>query len=430
MSNGDEDPDTPDADDEAETGDESEIVPGEEFETRLDEVDDALDDAATEADLDAVEGTLDSVEADLEDATVESDSDADDDDEGDEEDPTEELSDRIDGLRDSIEEQRGPYAEDVTDALGSIEGTITTSEWTEEGRADVAGAVESFVETAGETLGQSFTVDLQDSETIASGLSEVATSIEEAGLHPDEDADAIARLLDGTAELEDALDEAQVFGDLEVREQLERRGFYDVLEPQNRRDFPPEWNAIKLYEARGEVEPILMALDMLDSDFMQDNVLDALEHIAPEEAFEEVQALAKRRNQQPVRVLGRIGDDRACDMLHGFLGGGDVALEKTTLWSLGCIGSEESTEPVAQRLAADNAEVRSAAARSLGLIGDTRAIEPLSERLAADDDERVRGSAAWALNQIGTRRALDAVAEYTDDRSYLVQAEAEKAARV
>jgi hypothetical protein len=417
-----EDPETPENESDGGPDDSGDAVPPSAFEERLDEAAGAIEDAETEAALDAVEESLDTIEADLDDTTLAAD--------GETDEHRAELTDRIDDLRDSIESERGPYAEDVVDELASVEGTITTSEWTEEGRADVAAAVQQFVETAGGELDASFTVDTGNSETIATGLSDVSAAIEDAGLHPDEDATTIAALLEGVEDLSDGLEDAQVFDDLEVREQLRRMGFYDVLTPRNRRDFPPEWNAIKLYESRGEVEPILTALEMLDSDFMQDNILDALEHIAPEAAYEEVQALAKRRNKQPVRILGRIGDERACEMLEGFLPGRDVELEKTTLWALGCIGNPESTEPVAQRLAADNPEVRSAAARSLGLLGDTRAIEPLTDRLAEDDDERVRASAAWALNQIGTERALDAVAGYADDQSYLVQAEAEKAVGV
>jgi len=44
-----------------------------------------------------------------------------------------------------------------------------------------------------------------------------------------------------------------------------------------------------------------------------------------------------------------------------------------------------------------------------------------------NDDERVRASAARALNQVGTERALDPLVAYTDDRSYLVQVAAERA---
>ncbi len=418
-----EDPETPDDSGDEGPDDGETTVPPAAFEERLDEAAAAIEAAETEAALDDTGATLDGIEADLADATLAATAGQD----GDGDDPETALRDRIDELRESVESKRGPYVETVIDELDSARETITTTEWTDEGLGDVGAAAQRFVETAGETLGEPCTVDTGNAETITTGLSDVSAVIEDAGLHPDEDEAAIATLLSGAESLTDALDDAQVFGDLEIREQLSRMGFYDVLTPRNRTDFPPEWNAIKLYESRGEAEPILTALEKLDSEFMQDNILDALEHFAPEAAFEDVQALAKRRNKQPVRILGRIGDERACEMLEGFLGGGDVELEKTALWALGCIGGERSTEPVAQRLVADSAEVRSAAARSLGLLGDTRAIDPLADRLAADDDERVRASAAWSLTQIGTARALDAVAEYADDRSYLVQTEAEQA---
>jgi len=415
-----EDPETPG------DGDGEGVVSPAALKQRLDGAAETIEAAETEADLDDAEALLEGIEADLADVTAPAGGDETDEEDG----PEAPLRNRLDELRDSIETQRGPYAEEVAEELDSLVQTIQTTEWTEEGLLDVGSAVERYVETVEETLGRSFTVDTGNSETIVTGLSDVSAAIEATELHPDEDEDAIATLLAGAADLDDALEDAQVFGDLEIREQLRRMGFYDVLTPRNRVDFPPEWNAVKIYASRGEAEPILTALDKLDSDFMQDNILDALEQFAPPEAVEEIQALAKRRNKQPVRILGRIGDDRACEMLEGFLGGRDIELEKTTLWALGCIGSPESTEPVAQRLAADNPEVRSAAARALGLLGDSRAIDPLVDRLAGDDDNRVRASAAWALNQIGTERALAAVADYADDRSYLVQAEAQKAAGV
>lgn len=415
-----EDRNPPDAD--GSNLDGQETLPPGTFETRLDAVAEAVEAAETEAALDTAESSLDTVAADLDNATL---SPPEADDTGDAE-PRAALTDRVDGLRDRLDDQRGPFAGDVLDHLDSAIERLTTNEWTAEGRADVTAAVERFVGTAGGIV----TVDTGGEEPLAARLSAASEAIESANLHPDSDAGAIASLLQAAGDLDDALAEAAVFGDLAVREQLERRGFYDVLTPETRRDFPPEWNAIKRYEARGEVEPILLALETFDSEFMQENALDALEHIAPEEALDAVLALAEQRDRQPVRVLGRIGDERACDTLHGFLGGRDVELEKTTLWALGCIGSDRSTEPVAQRLAADDPAVRSAAARSLGLLGDTRAIDPLADRLAGDGDERVRASAAWALNQIGTGRALDVVANYADDRSYLVQTEAEKAAGV
>ena len=440
MSNGDDAAESEPAEGDSDTKNEmqdTEIEPGV-FERRLDDAAETLDAAETEGDLDAVEATVDDIESDLDDATLVTDTAAETDD--DDESPRTDLEDRIGELRDGIEEQRGPYAEDVASVLDDAEQTITTSEWAREGLTEVTAAVGTFLGTADTHLDASLRLDVgaedgeqpdanktERADDLASAVSDAAEAVTDAGLDPDEDAERIDTLLDAAETLTETLDDALVFGDLEIREQLDRMGFYDVLDPENRKDFPPEWNAIKLYEQRGEVEPILTALDKLDSDFMQDNVLDAFEHIAPEAAYDAVHSLAQRRNEQPVRVLGRIGDERACDTLHDFLGGGDISLEKTTLWALGAIGSHESTEPVAQRLVADSAEVRSAAARALGRIGDTRAIDPLEKRLAEDDADTVRASAAWALNQIGTERALDAVAGYEDDRSYLVQVEAERA---
>jgi len=346
-----------------------------------------------------------------------------------EENPRDEFEDRLSDLRADVEDQRDPDREDVTDEIDDAVSTIETSEWTEEGAGTVVEVVRKFVERAGDVLGETFTYDADTPADAAMTLASVGESVGETPLDPDDDAEQIDSLLVAAETLSSDLDGAQVWGDLEIREQLRREGFYDVLTPENRKDFPPEWAAVKAYEKAGEFAPILSAMEKLDSEFMEDNILDAIEHEAPEAAYDQVHGLAQRRNKQPVRILGRIGDERACDTLHDFLGGGDVELEVTSLRALGAIGSQESTEPVAQRLAADNPTIRSAAARALGMIGDTRAIEPLGDVLDGDDDT-VRASAAWALNQIGTRRALDAAAAYADDRAYIVQVEAEKAAGV
>jgi hypothetical protein len=405
------------------------------FESRLDEAAEAVDSADTERALDRVEETLDEIESDLDDATfaveLEDEAEEDEDDgEEEEENPRDDLEDRLSDLRDEVDEKRGPYLDDVTDGLGDAISTIESSEWAEEGETEVYEAASNYAESVGNTVDESFSVTEGDPATVAEDLEAIKTALAETDLHPDTDADTIDELLVAGDNLSGNLDDATLWSDLEVREQLTREGFYDVLTPENRKDFPPEWAAIKQYEQRREAEPILSAMDKLGSDFMEENVLDALEHIAPEAAFEQVHALAQRRNKQPVRILGRIGDERACDTLHDFLGGGDVELEQTSLRALGAIGSEESTEPVAQRLAADDPAIRSAAARALGLIGDTRAIEPLADVLAEDDDDSARASAAWALNQIGTKRALTAAAEYADDSSYVVQFEAERAQSV
>jgi hypothetical protein len=415
-------------DDGAETGgDEGAIqLSADELEARLDDVAEELEAAETEDDLDAVEASLDEVEGQIEAADLPEPEDEDED----EEDPRAALEDRVSSLRDDLEAARGPYVDDVVAAVEAAEDAIEEGEWTEDGEDEVVAAVAAFLETAAAELDEDLGEAGETPETARSSLVAAREAIDATVLDPDDDAETIEGLLGAAETLQDDLDAAEEWNDLTVREQLAAEGFYDVLTPENRKDFPAEWNAIKIYADRGEAEPIVTALERFESDFMVENALDALEQIAPDEAFDQLHAMAQKRSKHPIRILGRIGDERACDTLHDFLGGGDVALEKATLQALGTIGSEASAQPVANRLDADNLAIRSIAARSLGMIGDTRAIEPLSDVLEDDDADEVRASAAWALNRIGTEAALEEAAQYTDDTSYIVQAAAERAAGV
>jgi hypothetical protein len=419
MSNGDDET----ADDAEETADVPDTpVTTEELDERLDEAEQELDAAETEAALDGVEERLDDIEADME-KLPEPDEDA--------EDPAEAIESRLSDLRDSLDGQRGPYAEDVTDILAAAaRSTLGDSEWTDDGEADAHGAVETFLDDIAEYVDREVSAG-DDLDDAAESVGLVEDAVADAGLDPDADTETIAALLEAAEALESALEDAEVWDDLTVREQLDAKGFYDILTNENRKDFPPEWNAAKLHAKAGNLDLVLFAFDKLGSEFYEEYSLDIFYHLGSdaEPAFEKMHELAQKRNKGPVKVLGKIGDDRACETLHEFIeGDGDPALQKVTLRALGAIGSAESVQPVAQKLAVESDEVRSVGARTLGLLGDTRAVGPLADVLESDDSDEVRASAAWALRQIGTERALAEAAQYTDDRAYLVQAEAEKAA--
>ena len=416
------------------------------FEARLDEVEDALDAAETEIDLDEVEADLDAVEADLEETEFpepepeetdeEEEDEEEDDDDDDEEDPTEELQDRIDDLRSDLEDQRGPYAEDVQTGVSGAAATIRNTRWAAEGEPEVRTVVETFLTSAGEDLDTSFEVDDEDLEAYADALDEVGEVVTEEGepypdgLHPDEDAGTIAALLEAIDDLEDGLEEATAWDDLEVAEQLRREGFYDRLVPENSKDFPPERNVIRIAESEGDVDRLLLAFEHLDSDFIEENCVDAFRRLGPvaAEAFDAMHQQAQRRQVGPIEVLGKLGDDRAVDTLVDYVDGNNVPVQKASLRALGEIGSEEASQAIANVLVDDDPDVRARAARALGLIGDTRAVDPLADVLDdGEEDDNVRAAAAWALVQIGTERALEAAAAHGDDRAYTVQAEAEKA---
>ncbi|MGA9399519.1 HEAT repeat domain-containing protein [Haladaptatus sp.] len=397
----------------------------ESIETRLESAEADLEDAETEADLDVVEDELDDVEEELEAADLPEPNEEGEEEDEYVEDPREELEMFLADLRDELEDQRGPYAEDVISDVEDAISTVEDTRWTADGSAELVEVIESFVDTVQEAIGTDFSVTLtRNSDDLAEVLGDTASAVEEAELDPDEDAETIDTLLDATDELQSGIDDAEEWSDLSTREQLRREGYYDVL--NYRKDYPPEWHALKIWEKRDRVDMVLLALDSLQSNYMERHCLEALERMGNEEAVDPMLQRAGRRDKDAIRILGKIGSDEAIDSIIEYVDA-DPGMAKTVIKALGEIGSDEVTQDVADQLVVEDEEVRSYAARSLGLIGDTRAIKPLSETLADDESDSVRASAAWALNQIGTETALDAVREYSDDRAYIVQSEAEKA---
>jgi hypothetical protein len=263
-----------------------------------------------------------------------------------------------------------------------------------------------------------------DVDDLAGAIEDAAVATGEAGLDPDEDAETIAELEAAAADLEAGVEDAEEWDDLETREQLQAQGFYEVLD--HTKDYPPEWNALKVWEKRGRVDMVLLALDNFQSNFMEEHCLEALERMGHPDSLDAMKEKANRREEAAIRTIGNIGEEEGLDAVLDYVDS-DPGLAKPAIKAVGQIGSEEATRDVANQLEADDSSVRSRAARALGLIGDTRAIEPLADTLETDETDEVRASAAWALNQIGTERALETLRSYADDGVYLVEAEARKA---
>ena len=462
MSNGDDDPadaseEVDAADDGGDAGESAETaaptLPDDATEESLteylDEIADRLEAAETEADLDDVEALLDDAETGI----AEADLPEPDEDDEDADDPRGDLEDRVAELRDALGDARGPYGEDVVDAIESAAGTVEDTEWTEAGRADVAAAVESFVDAAADAIDDALGDADEGPETLladesgeeaddrasvpldqlVAALDAVAGAVTDADLDADEDAEDIAALLEATDELGAGLDEAEEWDDLETHEQLRAQGYYDVL--GHYKDFPVEWAALKEHEARGNVDMILLALDSLQSEFMERHCLEAFERMGKrgktEASVEEILGRAEKRDRPAIRILGKMAAEEATDTLIEYVGeDSNPQLQKAVFKALGETGAPEAVQPLANRLdpGGDTDElVRPHAARALGLIGDTRAVDPLADALEAHPSDDVRAAAGWALRQIGTREALEAVAEYADERSFVVSTEGEKA---
>ena len=381
---------------------------------RLDEAEATLEAAETEADLDEAEATLEAVATDLErlDRPDEDD---------DAEDPAAEFEDRLADLREDLDAGRGPYAEDAVETVESAVETVQETRWSETGETEVAAAAETFRTSVTAEL-DAVVEDASPAETLDAAAEVVA----KAGLDPDDDAETVAALVEASDALVADLEAAEAWDDLQTHEQLAAEGFYDVL--GHYKDFPPEWAALKQHEMQGNVEQVLLALDSLGSEFMERHSLETITRMNDDRAFDAMHARASKRDKPGVEALGKMSAAAAVDTLVEYVDtDSDPNLQRVTFRALGEIGDERATQPLANKLAMENDLVRSHAARALGLVGDTRAVRPLATTLADDDVESVRAAAAWALRQIGTRRALERAADYTDDRSYLVAHEATRA---
>jgi hypothetical protein len=387
---------------------------------RLDDAEAALEDATTEADYQSVEGTLSAIDEDLEAAELP---------ESDDEDepaPEDELGDRLSELESRLEDERGPYVEDVTAAIEDSANAATETRWTESGEASVVEAAAAFLDTLRAELETDVALEGESPAAVAKALESASEAIESGDLDPDEDATTIGTLVEAAETLGAALEDAQEWADLTVRQQLAAEGFYEVLD--HYKDFPPEWSALKQWEKRGRTDMIALAYEQMDSEFMEEHCLEAFKRMGDPAALDAIEGLIDRRDGQAIEIAGKTGSDRVVDSLLEYVDeDGDQNLQLVTIRALGEIGAEEAVQPIADQLEADDESVRSRAARALGMIGDTRAIYPLSSTLGDDESEQVRASAAWALNQIGTERALDALTDYADDDAYLVESEAQKA---
>jgi hypothetical protein len=470
MSNGDDDPAEPDdggdaADDGGDTGEPAETaaptlpedVTEESLNEYLDEIADRLDAAETEADLDDVEALLD----DAADGIEEADLPEPDEDDEDADDPRGDLEARAEELREGVEEARGPYGADVVDAIETAAGTVGDTEWTAAGRDDVADAVRAFLDAAADAVESDAADRLEDADDaldepaddesaadeptataeaapidqLVSALDAAAGAVADADLDADGDADVIAALLEATDELETGLDAAEEWDDLETHEQLRAQGYYDVL--GHYKDFPVEWAALKEHESRGNVDMILLALDSLQSEFMERHCLEAFERMGKrgktEASVEELLGRAEKRGQPAIRILGKMAAAEATETLVEYVPeDSNPQLQKVVFKALGEIGAAEAVQPLADQLDPDGDTedlVRPHAARALGLIGDTRAVAPLTDALEDDPSDDVRAAAGWALRQIGTREALEAVAGHADEHSFIVSTEGEKAQR-
>jgi HEAT repeat protein len=125
---------------------------------------------------------------------------------------------------------------------------------------------------------------------------------------------------------------------------------------------------------------------------------------------------------QAVRSLGESGDDKATEYLIQAAGDEDVRVKAKAIDMLGHMRATQATPVLIQYLflRTTDPQMKSLILAALGKIGDERAARPIIEFLQRDLDGRTRGTAIFALGEIGSsdsEEVLAAVLESQDDRS-------------
>jgi energy-coupling factor transporter ATP-binding protein EcfA2 len=115
-----------------------------------------------------------------------------------------------------------------------------------------------------------------------------------------------------------------------------------------------------------------------------------------------------------ITALAASKDEKTVDRLIERFKDEDSDVRGSAAYALGQIGSEKAIEPLLERFKDEDSYVRGSAADALGQIGSEKAIEPLIERFK-DEDSYVRGSAADALGQIGMEKAIEPLIERFKD---------------
>ncbi len=114
---------------------------------------------------------------------------------------------------------------------------------------------------------------------------------------------------------------------------------------------------------------------------------------------------------QAVRSLGESGDKKAIEYLLQAVGDADVRVRAKAIAMLGQMRATEATPLLIQDLflRSTDPQMKTLILASLGKIGDARATKPVIDFLEQDLDKETRGTAIFALGDIGSPDAEEAL---------------------
>jgi HEAT repeat protein len=114
---------------------------------------------------------------------------------------------------------------------------------------------------------------------------------------------------------------------------------------------------------------------------------------------------------EAVKSLGASNESKAIDHLIGALGDSDMRVQAKSVDMLGELRATDATQVLIQQLFLRTTEpqLKRRILAALGKIGDPRAARPIVEYLQRDLNSDMRGTAIYALGDIGSPEALEAL---------------------
>ncbi len=189
--------------------------------------------------------------------------------------------------------------------------------------------------------------------------------------------------------------------------------------------------ALALGEAKSEiaVEPLIKTLEKDEEHEVRVKAAQALGDIKDRRAVEPLIKTIEKddKDEEMLEVaifgLGRIGDERAVDVLIQALKNTSGYVRAQAARALGTLKNVQAVEPLLEALKDVDGYVRWDAAESLGYLGDGRAVEPLTQALR-DESSLVRRSAAETLVKIGFEGIVELLTQYLQDKDCQIKRDA------
>jgi HEAT repeat protein len=138
-----------------------------------------------------------------------------------------------------------------------------------------------------------------------------------------------------------------------------------------------------------------------------------------DDAVKQLASPDPEKRLQAVKALGTSKDSKAVDHLINALGDSDLRVQAKAVQILGDMRATEAAPVLVERLMMRTTDsgMKQLIIASLGKIGDSRAVRPLIQLLQRELDVETRGTAIFALGEIGSPEALEVLEhiEATDE---------------